>query len=855
MTAYWKRIITVSTLLVIVVAVIIYGTFLAPVPIRSSSLLEAGSELASQKSIPVFDESVTAPPSELRHPAGMEPVLENGTLRLFMNKQTTEVAVLDKRSGQIWRSNPEDREKDPLATPQILSNLSSQLQLVYLVRNNQTQSYDSYTDSVQYNQFDIEQSESSVTVTYRFGSTEKGIESIPQKISKARFEEKLLNKLDDEADKEELDARFKLNKETQIYERREIPKAALKRLIALFELAGYSDEDLAADNQENGVEASDEGGGAAKFTVPLQYSLDGDSLIASVDTAKIEDGKPYRIHSIGLLGSFGAMGLGDQGYMLVPDGSGALINLNNGKLLSQPLILPIYGDDGSMSKTEKAVTVESSRLPVFGMKRSGAAFFGIIEDGEALAKMTADISGRLHQYNTVSNVFTVLPKDVVQLSNSEQTIRTPNRMYQGKLQIRYGFLNGEQADYSSMAAYYRHYLEQKYGMKTMQAKGDAPFYLELLGSMSKPDSFLGIPYDSQEPLTDFEQANKVLDSLNAQGIRNVRVSYNGWFNGGLEHRIPTKVSHESVLGTRKEWKALAERLKQGGGGLYPDASFLRVYRKSGYSPSRDAAQFLSRKITKIYTYDLATYQKNYDLFSHYNLSPNKLGGLVDEFLADYRDYNPGALSLHDLGEEVNSDFTASETVDRQLAVRTITAETGRLQKEAPELMVSGGNAYVLPYASHLLHVPLESNRYMLADESIPFYQLALHGYVDYAGKPFNYNDDQNMRKLVLKSLETGSNVFYRWMYKDPASINPNIYKELYATYYKDWLDEALQIYHEVNGILKQVRGQRMIKHEKLDDDVYRTTYENGLSVIVNYRNEAVTVGGETIEAEHYKVKG
>ena len=135
--------------------------------------------------------------------------------------------------------------------------------------------------------------------------------------------------------------------------------------------------------------------------------------------------------------------------------------------LPQPLILPIYGDDGSMSKTEKAVTVESSRLPVFGMKRSDAAFFGIIEDGEALAKMTADISGRLHQYNTVSNVFTVLPKDVVQLSNSEQTIRTPNRMYQGKLQIRYGFLNGKQADYSSMAAYYRHYLEQKYGMKTM----------------------------------------------------------------------------------------------------------------------------------------------------------------------------------------------------------------------------------------------------------------------------------------------------------------------------------------------------------------------------------------------------
>jgi len=854
-TANLKRIITVLSLLVVIVSVIAFGTILSPEPIRSSDPPAVNNDRTELKLVSTGDKSVSIASVDAKPPEGMEPVLENETLRLYMNKSTAEVAVLDKRSGQIWRSNPEGRDKDPLATPQIKSNLSSQLKLTYFVRNNQSKDYDSFSDSVQYKQFDIEQSDNGVTVTYHFGSSEKGIESIPRKISKARFDEKLLNRLEDPDDKEEVDARFKFNKETQIYERRDIPKAALKRLIALFEKAGYTDEDLLVDNQENGIEGAEEASGPAKFTVPLEYKLEGDTLVASVDTTKIEESKPYHIHSIGLLNSFGAAGVDDQGYMLVPDGSGALVNFNNGKLLSQPLIIPIYGEDGTFYKDEKSMTPEVNRMPVFGMKRGDAAFFAIIEDGEALAKMTADISGRLHQYNTVGNVFTVMAKDTIKLTATDLTIKTPNVGYQGKLQIRYGFLNGDQANYSGMAAYYQDYLEQKHGMKKLQPEGDAPFYLELLGSMSKEDSFLGIPYDSQEPLTDFEQANQLLDEMNGKDIRNIRVSYNGWFNGGLYHRVPTSVKLESVLGSRKEWGALGDRLKQNGGGLYPDVSFLKVYRYTGFSPSRDAAQFLSRKITKIFTYDLANYRRESYSFSHYILSPNKLNGVVTDFLEDYKDFNPGAVSLHDLGDDINSDFTFGETVDRQQSLRINAAEAEHLYKEAPDMMVSGGNAYLLPYATNLLNVPLDSNRYQLADESIPFYQMVLHGFVEYAGKPFNYADDQNVRKLVLKSLETGSNVYYRWMYADPGKIKPLEYKQLYATYYKVWFDEAMQAYKEVNGILKQVRGQRIVDHNKLEEGVFKTTYENGLSVIVNYRQEAVVIDGVTIDAEQYYVKG
>lgn len=47
-----------------------------------------------------------------------------------------------------------------------------------------------------------------------------------------------------------------------------------------------------------------------------------------------------------LLPYFGAAGAGEQGYMLVPGGSGALIELNNGKTNLEPYETELlYGED------------------------------------------------------------------------------------------------------------------------------------------------------------------------------------------------------------------------------------------------------------------------------------------------------------------------------------------------------------------------------------------------------------------------------------------------------------------------------------------------------------------------------
>lgn len=784
----------------------------------------------------------------------MEAMQETEYLKLFINRSSTEIAVLDKRSGQVWYSNPPDLAQDTQTAPYTKGRLSSQIYLVYLTPSGQTKEYDSFNDSVKKQQFEIGKQGDSIFVTYHFGSNEKGLDYLPEKISKKRLEELLLNRLEDQDEKDEIISRYKYFEKEGIYERREIPKSALKRVVDIFEKAGYTYEDLEADHKENGVTSTGETGNA-KFTVQLQYALDKDNLLVTVDTKNIEESKPFKIHSIGLMNNFGAAGKNDNGYIFIPDGSGALIYLNNGKTLSQPVTLPVYGEDNSLYAEEKISMNESSRMPVFGLMKNNSSFFAIIEEGEALAKISADVSGRLHGYNVVGSQFTILPKDTLKLNNREFSVKTPQKMYQGNVKIRYAFLNGNHANYSGMAAYYREYLVNRYGLKKINKQDDIPFYLELIGLVNKPQSLFGIPYETPLLLTDIKQAGDIVNLMEAKQVENIHLKYTGWCNGGVRHTLPSSMKMDRALGTKGEWEAFNDRLKSSGGKLYPNVSLLRVYKNSkDFNPSKDASQFLSRKVAKVFQFSRARYTKRLGRFSHYIVSPNALENIVGDFLQSYKQYDTGGVSLDDIGVEVNSDFNQKQPVDRQKAVEMIDKQMQRIYNNVPDAMLNGGNVYLLPYARHLLNIPHQSNQYQIEDGSVPFYQMVLHGYVEYAGKAFNLADDQNLRMNILRSIETGANVYYSWIGSEPSPLKDTIYDDIYANYYKNWVSEAAQAYQEVNVVLKQVNGQCIISHTKLAEGVYKTTYENGKSVIVNYSNEDVTVEGETIAAEQYKIK-
>jgi len=784
---------------------------------------------------------------------GMKPMLENNELRLYLNETTAEVAVLDKRTGNVWYSNPQGRQETSVS-PYLQGRLSSQISMVYLTENGQNKDYDSYNDSVNYQQFDIEVTDTGVAVTFHFGNPERGVEALPVKLSAERFQE-LTDRLADEADKEELKRRYKFVTEQNVWEIRDIPKAVVKRVLALFyEKLGYTEEDLARDNEAAGLESA--GGNAnPKFSATIRYTLDGEHFVASLDASQlVEETPPYRIHSLKLLENFGAAGTEDQGYILIPDGSGSLIYLNNGNLNAQPINIQMYGSDQAIFVKEKITNFQPARLPVFGMKKNDSAFLAIIEEGDGLAWLNADIAGRQVPYNTVSANFVILPKDEIFLTENEITYKTPNHSYKGQLKIRYAFLAGEEASYSGMAKKYREYLQETYGLQKLQDGEDTPFYLEMTGSMPKDKNLLGIPYVGMVALSEIKDAAELTQQLAQQSIQNIRMSWKGWFNGGFDHDVPTKIRMDRVIGSKDDWLLLGEQLKQLGGAFYPDVAFAEVYDPSnGVRVSRDTVQYISRRYARIRDFDLAVFERRG--LSHYLLSPRKMDWVVGEFLPDYAAFNPGAISIRDLGNHVYSDFARNRESTREGTKNIVMNQLQKITEQAPEMMVNGGNAYALPYADHVVNAPLASNQFNLVNESVPFYQMVLHGFLDYAGTPYNFADEQDVRRNVLRSLETGSNVYYSWITNDPSLLKDTEYSYLYANYYEHWFDEAVQAYHEVNAVLKQVRGQHIVKHERLAEGVYKTEYEQGLQIVVNYGEKSVTVDGVTVEAGGYVVKG
>ena len=792
---------------------------------------------------------------------GMELAAESDTLGLYVHPQTAEVAVMDRRSGHMWYSNPTERDEDGKASPFEKEMMSSQFSIRFRDSLTNQLSFMSFADSVAKGQFVLESIDNGVRITYSLGDMSLGVEAMPKYISVARFEEKVLSKLSEEEATYVYRRYYPLKENPDVMERLdEVVKRelVLKKMLDAFKKAGYTEDDLAADNAEHGIEtqgSSDKPG----FVVPLEFRLDGERLAVTLLSGLIEEAEGYYITSIDLLRHFGAAAGDQTGYMLVPDGTGALIYFNNGKLSDEAYTQAVYGADQNDNSGRRGQIAEAARLPVFGLKAGDSALLAVIEQGDALASISADVSGKLNSYNYVYSSFQLRAEDMFPLMTagrySELPIFTP-QLYPGDIRISYSFLYGEAASYSGMAALYQGMLLEQGKLTPLQPEAGLPLYVDMIGSAEKRAFFLGVPYESNKTMTSFDEAAAIARLLAEQGAGAVHMRYLGWFNDGIYHEPPHKVSVERSLGGRSGLAELAAVLEAQGGRLYPDAAFQHVYHNTlGFSPPRDASRFVTREVALRYPYNPSFNVMDMRLGEYYLLSPVALPRLVDGFADGYGKLGLDGAALRDLGDLLHSDGRRKRVVYREEAKHVVAAQLGKLADAFPQLMLTGGNAYALPYARQLIDAPMETSGFNIADEQVPFFQMVIHGYIDYAGGAVNVGDEQNVRTQTLRMLELGAAPRFVWMNEPSSALKSTKFHHLYSAHYRDWLDEAVAMYSEVNAALADVRTERIIEHIIHRSGVKETKYENGKSIIVNYSSEPVTVNGVRVEASDYAVVG
>jgi hypothetical protein len=650
----------------------------------------------------------------------------------------------------------------------------------------------------------------------------------------------------------------------------------MTKIISLVKAAGYTPDDKAMDHGANHLDPPQPN--PVTFTVTMEVRLDGSCLVVTIPASGIRypkdtpvsvlqpDGDKITVplYSISVLPYFGAAWAGEDGYIFVPDGVGALIHFDNGRLYAPPYEQRIYGADLSLAPIDQRTSNRQQvYVPVFGLKRGEAALVAIIEEGDAAASIKADVSGRLSSLNTVSSEFVIFPRAETSLRGSPQgfpwLMTTSLPVYQSRpissdIRIRYSFLTGDQASYVGMARSYQSYIVEQYGLEKQAAESDTPFIAEFIGAVTDLRPVLGITREVTVPVTTYAQVLEGVRGLMDRGVDSIALRLSGWMSGGMRQAYPAKVDLEPRLGTSSEFLGLSTTLRDLGVRLYPDVDFLNVFRDSwfdGFSPKRDASRFMNRNVAEIYDYDLATFERSES--KAYLLSPTRLLSLLSGFLDSLAAYPVDALSVGSMGTQLHSDYREDPQilVDRQQAKDIVGQALESIAAREMSVMVDGGNSFALGAADIVVNMPLESSMFSILDKAVPFLPIVAHGYVDYAGTPLNLSASH--RDAFLHTVEIGASLYYKWIFSESSTLKGSPYDYLCSTGYHDWVDIAADAYMQVSEVSRAIRGRTIVNHEEISEDVFRTTYEGGVSVIVNYANSDVIVDGLVVQGRSFAV--
>jgi hypothetical protein len=799
-------------------------------------------------------------------------VLENEFLNLRFVPQTAEIILTEKASGVQWRSNPPSA--DPAADVVTAQFMESQFSLEYADNAGVGMTLYSGINSVGHGAYDYSVTDNGIEVMYTVGDVARSL-IIPPAVSEDRmlpFLEKMdpddlskvtssyrlydINNLRSTDDRNTLLANYPDLSRTKVYVLRDNTPDYMKELMEeYFAAAGYTRDDYAED-----VSRYPSAGGAETpaFNITLRYNLDGKSLVVTAPFDKIAYRASYPITRLTLLPFMGAGSVNDEGYMLVPDGSGALIYFNNGKQNQIAYSVNVYGWDEAMPRPGDAVINDSKApFPAFGIHKNNAALLCVIEEGASYASVRADVSGRNCSWNSIHSLFEMVHSAKMDISGrSEQAVYLYETGLPAGESITLRYTPCASAGYVGMAKEYRSWLQRTYpSLGGGHVDNGVPITVEIVGAVNKIRHRLGIPVDLPLKLTSYKETESMINDFGSFGWKNVSVKLTGWFNRSVDHTVPTKIKLIDDLGGKKNFKNMVITAERNGYELYPDADFL--YMKDikpfdGFSLYRDASRYVNRKRVEQYPYSFVWFGERTQWGKLSRLArPASMMKMIDGFTK-----KAAALGLHNIaprsiGAKLSGDYNEKRAVSREASMRMRQEKLAALDSAGIGVLVNTGFAYSVPWAAVITDMALDDQGYSITDAAVPFYSIALHGLVPYTGRAINLAEDYT--KNLLKTIESGAGLYFSFMTEETAVLQETKFRQFYANEYDKWVADADALYQKFSADFAGLYNQIIEDHAILSSGVTLTVYEDGTRVIVNagqdpwnYNNVIINTGSYAV---------
>lgn len=602
------------------------------------------------------------------------------------------------------------------------------------------------------------------------------------------------------------------------------------------------------------------------FKIGVEVILTEEGFKTSVIKDSLVEPKHLKIADIALYPFLGtAVSLDSHhnptsGYMVVPDGSGAVINFNNDKIDQRAYKKRIYSSDLSNQSIKLPEEQELMSLPIYGMIKENIGLASIVEEGAPMTFINADISERRDSYNKIYPSIQYRENYLHTLGTGWNTYSVSlwsKGMADTDLVVNHVILRGADNNYNGIAKAYQNYLIKEKGLVKQDIPTKAKTTIEFLGAYDVKEYMLGIPYNKIKSLTTFNQA-KIIANEFIEDNYDINVLYNGALNGGLRNSIQTKVKFEGVLGGKKGYKRLNNYLEEHNINMFlqVNVSQARTFRRA-FDEYTYAAQRLEGSLTRDYQYHLP---------SGLPYSETRFSHSADDYILSSRYYQSiynkvnkkvptDYISFTRLGSNLIGSYRGSDTIYAQ---DSMYFSEEILKQSNKNVMLRNPLGFALPYSNYAIDLPMETTLFAIVDYAIPLNQLVLSGFIPYTSKSLNLLTQRTDQFNFLKLLETGSQPKYTLTYADPQELINTEYTKYLSTYYGYWVGDNNVIKENVDRLQSlNLYGGHLIEHEWIKKDLVRVKYSHGLEIYINYSNVSVNTiangSNITIPSLDYKV--
>ncbi|MGC8716949.1 MAG: DUF5696 domain-containing protein [bacterium] len=534
------------------------------------------------------------------------------------------------------------------------------------------------------------------------------------------------------------------------------------------------------------------------------FESKGNLFEVKIPNNEIVEDKEHPVVSIDVLPYLNAGMVGEKGYLVIPDGCGVIIPFNKVfSVVNQEKI--VYGD---LTPQESDINRIPITLPVFSCIKNNLGLAGILDEGKEFSSIVKEITPG-NGYYTVSGKFFYRKvfEDIYRKKRITQRVDNKEKS------IKYYILKDKDANYVGVGKTYRDYLLNIEGVKPLKEKvKDFP---QMKSDVMDISVFMGIKrgfelFDPIIKLTTFKDIETMLNILQSSGIK-VNFILVGWEKSGFEGANPT------TFPPFDGWKGLKNIIniaRNSGSYISLSVNLFDIYQNS---------REFYRKMTLKNPVKLPVEQNNYRY--GFIMCPSIAKSRFQRFYNEAKALGITSIELRKIGYGLIDCYD-----DNHPQSRFDTSESYSNMIESSR-MVEGGCDYGIKWINHIIDAPSESSGFFGGD-TIPLWEIALHGIVRYNFTPMNLRKDWNYE--FLKNLEYGALPSSMVTYRSPLLIRDTFYKSLFSSKFSDWINDIKREYNLINRETGDLQYQFIIDHKELARHIYETRYESGTRIIVNY---------------------